>query len=53
MNAIATAHGEYKARVVRVNPVPAPSKQRLLVEFRGHWPNYEPMAEEDFEPLAA
>ncbi len=53
MNTIATAHGEYKARVVRVNPVPAPSKQRLLVEFCGHWPNYEPMAEEDFEPLAA
>ncbi len=53
MNAIAKAPGEYKARVVRVNPVPAPSKQRLLVEFCGRWPDYEPMSTDDFVPLAA
>lgn len=54
VNAISKAPGEYKARVVRVNPVPAPSKQRLLVEFCGQWPmNYEPMATDDFQPLAA
>jgi len=43
--------GKYDARVVQVNPIPAPSKQRLLIELRGAWPGYEPMATEDFEPL--
>jgi hypothetical protein len=32
--------------------VPAPSKQRLLVELSGHWPDYEPMTTADFQPLA-
>jgi len=49
--AIAKAPGDYKAQVVRVNPVPAPSKQRLLVEISGHWPDYEPMTTADFRPL--
>lgn len=54
VNAIASAPGEYKAQVVRVNPVPAPSKQRLLIELCGHWPDkYEPMSADDFQPLAA
>jgi hypothetical protein len=53
IGAIAKAPGEYRAQVVRVNPVPAPSKQRLLVELCGHWPDYEPMTTEDFQPLAA
>jgi hypothetical protein len=53
VSAIAKAPGEYKAKVVRVNPVPAPSKQRLLVELSGHWPDYEPMTTEDFNPLAS
>lgn len=52
VSAIAKAPGDYKARVVRVNPMPAPSKQRLLVELSGHWPDYEPMTTEDFNPLA-
>ena len=51
VRAIATAPGNYEAKVVRVNPMPAPSKQRLLVELRGHWPDYEPMTTEDFEPM--
>jgi hypothetical protein len=51
MGAIAKAPGDYKARVVQVNPVPAPSKQRLLVELCGHWPDYEPMTSDDFLPL--
>jgi hypothetical protein len=38
--------------VVRINPAPAPSKQRLLVELRGQWPDYEPMMKGDFELLA-
>jgi hypothetical protein len=41
----------YAAKVVRINPSPAPSKQRPLVEFSGSWPDYEPMASGDFEPL--
>jgi hypothetical protein len=51
ITAIAKAPGDYEANVVRVNPAPAPSKQRLLVELRGHWPDYEPMTAADFEPL--
>jgi len=51
VNAIAKAAGDYNATVVRVNPVPAPSKQRLLVELRGQWPDYDPMTTEEFEPM--
>jgi HIRAN domain len=50
--AIAQKIGHYEANVVRVNPMPAPSKQRVLIEFRGDWPGYEPMSGQDFEPLA-
>jgi len=53
VQAIAQAPGEYHAKVVRVNPVPAPSRQRLLIELSGRWPNYEPMTSDDFQPLAA
>lgn len=42
---------EYSARVVRVNPQPAPSKQRVLIEMRGRWERHEPMSNEDFLPL--
>lgn len=41
------------AKVVRVNPAPAPSKQRLLVELSGPWPGREPMADEEFRPLVS
>jgi hypothetical protein len=49
--AIALSPGEYGAKIVRINPAPAPSKQRLLVELEGRWPDYEPMTAGDFEPL--
>ncbi len=49
--AMAHAPGKYAAKVVRINPSPAPSKQRLLVELSGSWPGYEPMATGDYEPL--
>lgn len=45
-------HPEYEAHVVRVNPVPAPSRQRLLIELRGRWERHEPMSGADFQPLA-
>ncbi len=51
VRAIALSPGDYGARVVRINPAPAPSKQRLLVELEGRWPDYEPMSKGDFEPL--
>ena len=44
---------EYSARVVRLNPQPVPSKQRVLIEMRGRWNKHEPMTGEDFEPLVA
>ena len=53
INAIARSPSKLEAEVVKLNPVPAPSKQRVLIEFRGHWPaGYEPMSGEDFKPLA-
>lgn len=53
VKAIAQAPGDYKAKVVKVNPIPSPSKQRLLVELSGHWPeNYEPMSSEDYLPIS-
>jgi hypothetical protein len=43
---------QYAAFVVRVNPVPAPSKQRVLIELGGHLPaGYQPMSSQEFEPL--
>lgn len=41
----------YSADVVRINPQPAPSKQRVLVEMRGRWDEHEPMKSEDLMPL--
>lgn len=52
--AIANSPGKYEASVVRLNAQPAPSRQRLLIEFRGVWPNdYSPMSSEQFTPLVA
>lgn len=53
VHAMAHAPGDYEAEVIRVNPVPAPSKQRVLIEFRGHWPkDYEPMEGEEYQPIS-
>lgn len=43
----------YSACVVQVNPQPAPSRQRVLVEMCGHWKEHEPMSGADFKLLAA
>ena len=40
----------YEAKVLQVNPLPVPSKQRVLVEMRG-WIDHSPMSGEDFRPL--
>ena len=42
----------YRARVVRLNPPPAPLSNRLLIEMEGRWDNHEPMSGPDYEPLA-
>ena len=42
---------DYAAHVVRVNPQPAPSKQRLLIEMRGKWDDYDPMIGPDYQPV--
>ncbi len=42
---------DYSAHVARVNPQPAPSRQRLLIEMRGRWETHDPMTGEDFIPL--
>ena len=52
--AIAESPKEITATVIKVNPTPAPAKQRVLIELRGHWPkDYKPMSSPEFEPLVA
>jgi hypothetical protein len=41
------------AQISRVNPPPAPPRQRVLVLFKGCWPEgYQPMSGEEFRALA-
>lgn len=50
--AIARAPAQIVATVVRSNPPPAPSNQRLLVQLEGKLPEgVEPMSSSDFLPL--
>ena len=54
VEAMADAPDRYRAQVVKVNPVPGPSTQRVLIELSGHWsPDYEPMSSPEFQPLSA
>lgn len=51
--AICEAPNQIRARVIRVNPAPAPIKQRVLLEVKGRWTEaYEPMAAHEFQPIA-
>ena len=43
--------GDYAAHVVRINPPPAPSSRRVLIELNGRWDKHEPMSSDDFKPL--
>jgi len=53
LKAISESPTDIGATVVKLNPVPAPAKQRLLIEIRGRWPaKYEPMSTAEFQPLA-
>ncbi len=49
--AVAAEPDRYSARVVRINPQPARSKQRVLIEMRGRWDGYEPMNGSDYLPV--
>ena len=51
--AMSHAPDRYRAKVVKINPQPAPSKQRVLIEMTGDWGKHEPMASEDFVPLVS
>ena len=54
IQAICESPTDICATVVKVNPVPAPAKQRVLIELKGHWPaNYKPMSTAEFQPLTA
>ncbi len=54
LSAIIEAPQNLYARVVQVNPPPAPHNQRVLLEFGGYLPDeIEPMSDEQFEPLVA
>lgn len=47
----APASSKYTAKVVKVNPIPIPSKQRLLIELKCLCSDFDPMSTEDFELL--
>ena len=49
--ALAGPQGSCKARVVQINPMPAPSEQRVLIELSGNLGDHEPMSGPDFQPL--
>ena len=54
VHAMAHSPGVLKCKVVRFNPMPAPSKQRVLIELCGQWPSdYSPMEGPDFELINA
>ena len=50
--AFAKPPGSCRAHVVRVNPLPVPSEQRVLIEMSGNLGEHEPMSGPDFQPLA-
>jgi hypothetical protein len=52
VSAMANTPDKLKAKVIRFNPMPAPSKQRVLIELTGHLPKgYEPMREHEYSPV--
>ena len=54
VHAIANAPDLIKAKVIRINPIPAPSKQRVLIELCGHLPNdYNPMEDDEYLSLSS
>ena len=48
--AMAESPGKYSASVVRLNPQPVPSNQRVLIEMRSLWDKHQPMTGPQFQP---
>ncbi len=54
LKAISGDPAKIQARVIRVNPPPAPHNQRVLIEIEGVFQaGYQPMSSEEFLPLVA
>ncbi len=54
VHAMAHSPGLLECKVVRFNAMPAPSKQRVLIELNGQWPtDYSPMEGDGFELIKA
>ena len=52
LRAVAGGPSNMTARVVQLNPPPAPHNQRVLVELEGRLTaGYEPMSSDEFLPL--
>lgn len=51
VKAMVEGPNSYGARVVRLNPLTIPSRQRALIEMYGCWDKHKPMDSPDFEPL--
>ena len=43
---------ELTVKILRKNPIPAPLKERILLEVGGNLGNYKPMSSEEFTPIA-
>ncbi len=53
MATMAEGSERYDARVVQINPLSAPSKQRLLIELSGYLVGHKPMSGQDFQPVVS
>lgn len=51
--AMAEPPTRYSAAVVRINPHPAPSRQRVLIEMQGRWNRRDPMSAPVYRPLVS
>jgi hypothetical protein len=45
------APGALEVRVIRINAMPVPSEQRVLIEMSGNLEKHEPMNGDDYQPL--
>lgn len=54
VKAMAQSPENLRAKIIRIYPVPAPSKQRVLIELSGNWPlNYKPMESREFQIVSS
>lgn len=52
--AICDAPNAINAKIIKINPTPAPAKQRVLIEVKGRLASdYQPMSTDQFQPLLA